>query len=155
VYVCSFLVLGDTKAIQCQNNFSHFWGAFFFSSKGLQVPGFTVSCRIVWFALWIPTEVYTVSFIPLKLQAINPHIPALHVRRCTTRDTTHHITYNACFFAYTPIKAKKNEERKKQTRTMGGNAVRRVDLLIWDDGERREKEKEGGRKKKPLERLTG
>jgi len=38
---------------------------------------------------------------------------------------------------------------------MGGNAVRRVDLLIWDDGERREKEKEGGRKKKPLERLTG
>jgi hypothetical protein len=84
-----------------------------------------------------------ISFIPLKLQAINPHIPKQH--DAARHDTTHHI--QCVFFAYTPIKAKKKEKRKnKQTRRMGWNAVR-VDL-IRDDGERREKEGKGKGKRR-------
>lgn len=76
-----------------------------------------------------------ISFIPLKLQAIHTsqHNMTLH-------DTTRHDTYKCVFLCvHTNQGQKKNRnEKKKKTRRMRGNAVR-VDL-IWDDGERRQKE---------------
>ncbi|KAF8502662.1 hypothetical protein F5888DRAFT_1110863 [Russula emetica] len=109
---------------------------------------YTILCSLLTIVTYTVLHFHAVLFgfwdsrrgiiIPLKLQAINPHIPAEHD---AARHATRHITYNPCFCVHTNQGQKKN---KKKQEGMEGNAVR-VDL-IWDDGERREKEGGGGRR---------
>jgi hypothetical protein len=71
----------------------------------------------------------------------HPYIPAQY--DAARHDTARHDTTIKCVFlcVHTNQGQKKERKRKKQTRRMGGNAVR-VDL-IWDGGER---QKDGGGK---------